>query len=397
MTLEGRHVVLGVTGGIACYKSCTIARRLTQLGAAVDVVLTDAASEFVGPVTFEALTGRPVLRSLWDPKRALDHINFARNPDLVLIAPATASFLARCAAGQATDALSAILLARDGKVLVAPAMNDRMFEHPATQQNLSLLKERGWATVGPEVGELAEGPSDQPGRMSEPETIVAEAERLMATGRLSGKTVVVTAGPTRESIDDVRVVTNRSSGKMGYELADRARGHGASVVLVSGPSSLSVPHGVELRRVESTLEMETRLNEVMPHADVLIMAAAPADFRPARRGQGKLPRSEGGLTIQMEPTADILTNTVQARKPGCFVVGFALESGEGKDRARAKLERKSLDLIVYNRADEPGAGFEVETNKVTVISSDAEDDIPMGTKAEVAEQIIRIVEDRFDG
>jgi len=217
MPFAGRHVVLGVSGGIACYKSCTLARRLTEAGAAVDVVLTAAAAEFVRPVTFEALTGRPVLTSLWERDRALAHIGLAREPDLVIVAPATANVLARAAMGLADDVLTALLLARTGPVLAAPAMNDAMYAHPATRANLKGLVARGWHLVGPDTGPLAEGPSDRPGRMSEPEAILAAAERLLEQrAPWQGKNVVVTAGPTREHLDPVRVVTNPSSGRMGY-------------------------------------------------------------------------------------------------------------------------------------------------------------------------------------
>src|SRR5437773_8511516 len=222
MSFAGRHVVLGVSGGIACYKSCTLARRLTEAGATVDVVLTASAAEFVRPLTFEALTGRPVLSSLWERGRALAHIGLAKTPDLVIVAPATAHVLARAAMGMADDLLTALLLARTGPILAAPAMNDAMYAHPATTANLKTLSQRGWHMVGPEIGALAEGPSERPGRMSEPETILAAAARLLGqdrTGKWAGKRVIVTAGATREHLDPVRVLTNPSSGRMGYALA----------------------------------------------------------------------------------------------------------------------------------------------------------------------------------
>jgi phosphopantothenoylcysteine decarboxylase/phosphopantothenate--cysteine ligase len=280
MALAGRHVVLGVSGGIACYKSCTLARRLAEEQAAVDVVLTAAAAEFVRPVTFEALTGRAVLTSLWEPDRALAHLALAREPDLVIIAPATAHLLARAAAGFADDLLSALLLARTGPVLVAPAMNDAMYAHPATQANLKILADRGWQFVGPETGALAEGPSERPGRMSEPETIFALAERLLL-GRAPwrGKTVLVTAGPTREHLDPVRVVTNPSSGRMGYALAARAYARGADVILVSGPTELPLPLGVTAHRVETTDELRQAVAALVPRAAVLFMAAAGSTGR----------------------------------------------------------------------------------------------------------------------
>jgi phosphopantothenoylcysteine decarboxylase/phosphopantothenate--cysteine ligase len=393
----GRHVVLGVSGGIACYKSCVLARRLTEAGARVDVVLTRSAAEFVRPVTFEALTGRPVLSSLWERDRALAHIRLAEGADLLLVAPATAQLLARAAQGMADDILTAILLARTGPVLAAPAMNDVMFAHEATARNIATLAARGWSFVGPEVGPLAEGPSERPGRMSEPETILAYAARVLGSGgRLAGRTVVVTAGPTREPIDPVRVVTNRSSGKMGYRLAEAAFERGANVVLVSGPVTLQAPVGVRLRSVETTQDLGQAVGEELPGADVLIMAAAPADFRPSRPSEAKRPRTEGALAIPMEPTADILRTTINARKPGSVIVGFALETGDAIQKARTKLEGKALDLIVVNDALEPGAGFDVDTNRVAILDREGNARVvPLASKREVAEAILDAVEERL--
>jgi phosphopantothenoylcysteine decarboxylase/phosphopantothenate--cysteine ligase len=390
----GRHVVLGVSGGIASYKSCFLARRLTEAGARVDAVLTAGAAEFVRPATFEALTGRPVLSSLWEPGRALDHIRLARESDLVILAPATAHLLARMAQGLADDALTALLLARSGPVLVAPAMNDAMFAAPATVRNLALLRERGVAVVGPASGPLAEGPSDQPGRMSEPETILHHATRLLRTGGpLAGKQVIVTAGPTREPLDPVRIVTNRSSGKMGFRLAQAAWYRGASVRLITGPSAEPAPEGVTLERIETTEEMERAVADALPFADVLIMAAAPADYRPARADATKRPRQEGTMHVDLEPTTDILTATRDRRKPGGIIVGFALETGDAMAKGRAKLTRKALDLIVVNDALEPGAGFEGDTNRVTILGKEgAHWEVPLASKSSVAESILDRVE-----
>ena len=393
----GRHVVLGVSGGIACYKSCVLARRLTEAGARVDVVLTRSAGEFVRPLTFEALTGRPVLSSLWERDRALAHIRLAEGADLLILAPATAQLLARAAQGMADDVLTAILLARTGPVLAAPAMNDVMYAHEATARNVKTLAARGWAFAGPEVGSLAEGPSDRPGRMSEPEVILAHAARVLGGGgRLTGRTVLVTAGPTREPIDPVRVVTNRSSGKMGYRLAEAAWERGAEVVLVSGPVSLQPPVGVRLRSVETTADLEAAVADELRQADVLIMAAAPADFRPSRPSDAKRPRTDGALAIPMEPTADILRATVAARKPGSVIVGFALETGDAIQKARGKLERKALDLIVVNDALEPGAGFDVDTNRVAILDREGNARVvPLSSKREVADAILDAVEERL--
>jgi phosphopantothenoylcysteine decarboxylase/phosphopantothenate--cysteine ligase len=390
----GRRVVLGVSGGIACYKSCTLARRLTEAGARVDVVLTPAAAEFVRPPTFEALTGRPVLGSLWEPGGALSHVRLGQQADLVLVAPATAHLLARMAQGVADDFLTTLLVAATGPVLLAPAMNDEMYAHPQTRANVERLRARGVGFVGPEVGALAEGPSERPGRMSEPETILAHAARLVrGSGQLRGRRVVVTAGPTRESIDPVRVVTNRSSGKMGYRLAEAAWERGADVVLISGPVALPPPIGVHLLGVETTQELEAAVRQELPGADVLIMAAAPADFRPSDPSDSKRARNDGALAIPMEPTVDILNATREQRRPGSVMVGFALETGDALAKGRAKLERKDLDLIVVNDALERGAGFEVDTNRVALLERDgAARILPLQSKREVAEAILDAVE-----
>jgi phosphopantothenoylcysteine decarboxylase / phosphopantothenate---cysteine ligase len=391
-----RHVVLGVSGGVASYKSCILARRLTEAGAEVDVVLTKGAGEFVGPVTFEALTGRPVLTSLWERGRALAHIRLGQESDLIVVAPATAHLIGRVAQGLADDILTAMLLARTAPLLLAPAMNDEMYARPETQANLDLLRSRGVALVGPEVGALAEGPSERAGRMSEPETIMAHGARLLSGGGLSGRRVVVTAGPTRESIDPVRIVTNRSSGKMGYRIAEAAWERGADVVLISGPVALQDPVGVAVRRVESTLEMELAVRAELPRADVLIMAAAPADFRPSSPTEGKRPRVDGALAVPMEPTGDVLDSTRDVRKAGSMIVGFALETGDALAKGLAKLERKGLDLIVVNDALEPGAGFEKDTNRVALLGRDGTRQIlPLQSKREVAEAILDRVEQNF--
>lgn len=394
MSLTGRRVVLGVSGGIASYKACTIARRLTEAGVSVEVVLTASGAEFVGPVTFEALTGRPVHTSLWDRDRALTHIRLARDPDLIVLAPATANLLARAAQGIADDLLTAILLAAPGPVLAAPAMNDDMFGHPATQANLAGLRRRGWTILGPAVGALAEGPSDRPGRMVEPEEVVAHVERLLRapTSRLRDKCIVVTAGPTREYLDTVRVLTNPSSGRMGYAVAAASFARGARVVLLSGPTSLPPPIGVELHRVESTEDLLSAVGRHLPDGDVLVMAAAPADFRPTNAGAAKRPRGDGPLDVRFTPTPDILETTIGARRPDAIVVGFALESGDGVTQARAKLARKQLDLVVLNHAGEAGAGFEVDTNRVALITASGVEELEVLPKRLVAERILDAVE-----
>jgi phosphopantothenoylcysteine decarboxylase/phosphopantothenate--cysteine ligase len=394
VTLTGRRVVLGVSGGIACYKSCIVARRLTELGAAVDVVLTRAATEFVRPVTFEALTRRPVLTSLWEPDRALSHIDLARGAELIALVPATAHLLARAAQGIADDLLAAMLLATDVPILAAPGMNDHMWAHPATRANLDILSARGWTFVGPVTGPLAEGPSDRPGRMAEPEEILVRIERALRSGsRLSGKQVVVTAGPTREPIDAVRVVTNPSSGRMGYALAARAFARGAEVILVSGPTSLEPPVGVSVVPVVSTDDLVGAMEKALPDADVVIMAAAPADYRPATVASGKPARKSGPITLSLTPTPDVLVATIGRRKARAVIVGFALETGpHAEARAREKLAGKQLDLVVLNRADEAGSGFESPTNHVVILSRDAADALEALPKSVVADRILDRVE-----
>lgn len=394
MLLRGRRIVLGVTGGIACYKSCILVRRLREAGAEVEVIVTRGAARFVRPLTFEALSGRPVHTSLWRAGAALDHVRLAEQADLVIVAPATAHLLARAALGLADDLLTSVLLARRGPVLVAPAMNDAMYAAPPVQAHLASLRARGWHVVGPAVGSLAERDSDLPGRMSEPETILLHAARVLApVGLLSGRRVLVTAGPTREAIDPVRVITNRSSGKMGYRLAEAAWRRGAHVTLISGPSAEAAPEGVDLVRVESTADLAARVGERLPEADVLIMAAAPADFRPTESAEVKRPRRDGDLLLAMEATKDILSTTRERRKPGAVMVGFALETGEALDRGRAKLKRKDLDLMVVNDALEPGAGFETDTNRVTILHRrDGDRPVPLQSKAAVAEAILDAVE-----
>lgn len=390
----GRHVVVGVSGGIASYKSCYLVRRLTEAGARVDVVMTPAACKFVRPMTFEALSGRPVSTSLWEPGQALAHIRLARDPHLLIVAPATAHLLARAAHGLADDLLTSILLARAAPVLLAPAMNDEMYASPATQDNLRVLRGRGFALVGPEAGALAEGPSERPGRMSEPDTILAHAARLLAAnGPLRGSRVVVTAGATREALDPVRIVTNRSSGKMGYRLAEAAWRRGAEVILIAGPSAEPPPIGVTLERIETTEEMERAVARALPTADALIMAAAPADYRAAEVASSKRPRQEGPLTVTLAPTRDILAATRPERKQDAVIVGFALETGDAEAKGRAKLERKDLDLIVVNDATESGAGFEVDTNRVTILGRNGGRwALPLQSKAAVADAILDRVE-----
>lgn len=391
---DGRRVLLGITGGIASYKTAWLARLLTQAGANVDVVMTRSAQEFIGAVTLQALTGRAVHTELFDSSDALDHIQLARAADLVVVAPATADFLARAANGNADDLLSACLLATAAPVLLVPAMNDRMWAHAQTQRNVARVRELGYRIVEPDTGALAAGEGSGPGRMPEPETILAHIGRMLEGARsLAGLTVVVTAGPTREPVDPVRFISNRSSGRMGVEIAAAAWRRGADVRLIAGPLTVAPPAGIEVSPVESTEEMASAVAAALPAADVLIMAAAPADFRPAVAATTKIKKRSEPKQVELVPTPDILLSTRDARKPGAIIVGFALETNDAVSNGRGKLAAKGLDLIVVNDATEAGAGFGVETNRVTILSrSGSEEDLPLMSKREVADAILDRVE-----
>lgn len=389
-----RHILLGVTGGIASYKSVILARRLTQAGATVDVVLTRAAREFVGAITFEAVTGRLVKHSLLGEGHALDHIHLARAADLVMVAPATADFLSRAATARADDLLTAVLLATDAPVLLSPAMNDRMWAHPLVQENVSRLSAAGYTVIDPDTGSLAEGESDAPGRMPEPESLLLHAARILeGGGDLAGRHVVVTAGPTREALDPVRFISNHSSGRMGVAIAQAAWLRGARVTLIAGPLSVPLPMGPEHVPVNSTQEMHDAVAAVLPDAEVLIMAAAPSDYRAASPSDRKLRREAGGRTIELTANTDILRDTMGLRRPGAVIVGFALETDDVIANARKKLASKKLDLLIVNDAREPGAGFEVDTNVVTFLEKDGHaSPLPLMPKAEVAHAILDRVE-----
>ena len=391
---DGRTVLLGVTGGIASYKSAWLARLLTKAGAGVDVVLTRSATEFVSALTFEALTGRPTHSGLFDAGAALEHIRLAKEADAIVVAPATADFLARAATGQAGDLLSAILLATKAPVLLVPAMNDHMWSHPQTQQNVNHLRTLGYLVLDPEDGDLAAGEGEGPGRMPEPETIFAHVGRMLEKrGKLFGRRVVVTAGPTREAIDPVRFISNHSSGKMGVALAAAAWRRGADVTLVAGPMSIAAPPGVEVRRVQTTEDMAAAVGALLPKADVLVMAAAPADFRPASAAASKIKKGKRAPVLSMAHTTDILASTIAKRRKGAIVVGFALETDDARAHGAKKLKDKALDLIVVNDATEEGAGFDVDTNRVTLLSrAGAEESLPLMSKAAVADAILDRVE-----
>lgn len=391
---SGCRILLGVTGGIASYKSAWLARLLTKAGAEVDVVMTRAATEFVGPVTFEALTGRPVHTGLFDPGRALDHIHLARSANAIVVAPATADFIARAATGQADDLLTACLLATEAPVLLVPAMNDRMWVHAQTRANVAHLRQLGVRVLDPDEGMLAAGEGEGPGRMPEPETIFAHVGRLLERdGSLAGRRVVVTAGPTQEPIDPVRFISNHSSGRMGVAIAAAAWRRGADVTLVAGPLSVKPPVGVKVKPVQTTAEMADAVRSELGAADVLVMAAAPADFRAERVASNKIKKGQAPSELALATTPDILATTRPARRDGTVVVGFALETENVLENARGKLARKDLDLIVVNDATEPGAGFGVDTNRVTLLARDgSEERLSLMPKTEVADVILDRVE-----
>jgi phosphopantothenoylcysteine decarboxylase / phosphopantothenate---cysteine ligase len=395
---NGRRVVLGVTGGIAAYKSVQLARDLTRLGARVEVILTPGAQRFVGALSFEGVTGGPVhselLASGPQPSEAAAlHIRLGREADVVVVAPATAELIAKAAHGRADDLLTTTLLVTRAPVLLCPAMNDRMFAHEQVQANLAHCRDGlGYRIAGPATGPLAAGEAEGAGRMLEPQEIVEHVGRALGeSASWTAKTVLITAGPTREPVDAVRYVGNRSSGRMGYALAAAAWRMGARVVLVSGPSSLTAPVGVELHRVQTAVEMNERVSALLPSADVAVFAAAVADYRPESPKAGKVKRSETGTSwsIDLVTNPDVALETRASRKPGSVAVGFALETHDLLANAKRKLDAKGFDLLVANDASEAGAGFEVETNRVTILAKDGTSEaLDLMSKDDVALEIL---------
>lgn len=398
-TLAASRVLLGVTGGIASYKAVTLARQLTQAGAEVDVIMTHGAQEFVGAVTFEGVTGRAVHTSMFAPRRALDHIRLPRAAQLIVVAPATADFLARAAAGRADDLLSACLLGADCPVMLVPAMNDRMWAHPQTRRNADHLRELGYTVLEPATGQLAVGEGSGPGRMPEPETVVAHVERaLCRRPALERRRIVVSAGATREPLDPVRFLSNYSSGKMGVALARSAWRAGAEVTLIAGHMDVEPPEGVHLAEAATASDMLREVRAALATADALIMAAAPADYAASEHAAKKIRRSGSPVTIALTPTEDILAATRGDRRRGAVIVGFALETGSDEESAVRKLREKALDLVVLNDACEEGAGFGGDTNRVTLLTSDgAREALPLMPKTQVADTIIARVEALLSG
>lgn len=385
--LRGKRIVLGVTGSIACYKAADLASKLTQAGADVDAILTESAAKFVTPLTFRSLTLRPVFTDMFDPNSPMaeEHVALARAADAMLIAPASATTLARLAHGMADNMVALTALATKAPLLIAPAMDSQMWEHPATRANAAALRERGAIFVGPAEGRLASGTMGL-GRMVETATLLgALRQALGASGDLAGRRIVVSAGGTHEPIDPVRFIGNRSSGKMGFAIAEMARDRGATVILVCGPSTLPTPYGVDRVDVATTAEMADAIARATDGCDALIMAAAPADFRAAHTAEQKIKRTGADLNIELTPNVDII-----ASLRGDFVkVGFAAETESVIEHAHAKIAKKGLDMIVANDVTAPQAGFAGDTNLVTLIDrgGDAED-LPLLTKHEVADRIL---------
>lgn len=389
--LKDAKIVLGVTGGIAVYKACDLVSRLKKQGAQVRVVLTEHAARFVPPLTFETLSGNPAYTDTFAPRAEMEHIALSKWADALVIAPATANCLAKLACGIGDDLLSTAALAMTAPLLIAPAMNANMWRHPATQANLETLLSRGARTVGPGVGHLACG-DDDVGRMAEPAEIVEALDGMLNARRdFEGVRVLVTAGPTVERIDPVRYITNRSTGKMGYAIAEAARDRGAEVALVSGPVNLAVPAGVHMVPVESSAQLCEAVLARGDWADVVIQAAAPADFRPAEYAESKIKKTGEGMTLRLENTTDIAAELGRRKRPGQVLVAFAAETDDMLENARSKLARKNADLIVANDVSRKDAGFGVDTNAVTLITGEGETALPLMSKRDVADGILDAV------
>ncbi len=391
--LAGKKIILGVTGGIAAYKAVEISRRLVDAGAHVAPVMTEGARHFLGPTTLSALASEPVQTELWDnPVTPIPHTRLGQDADLVLVAPATARLLAAYRMGLSTDLLTNILLATRAPVVVCPAMHTEMWEHPSVQDNIQVLRERRVHVVEPEEGRLAGGDVGA-GRLAAPEVVVAAVERVLSAGDLAGAKVVVSAGGTREPIDAVRVIANRSSGKQGYAVAAEAVSRGAEVTLVT-TVDLPPPPGSDVVEVETAAQMQSAMEKASSDHDVIVMSAAVADFRPVAVAANKLKKVDGVPDIALEPTADILAGLGASKREGQILVGFAAETDELRSNAAAKVAKKNLDLIVANDVSAPEVGFAHDTNAVTLLRPDAEPvEIDLASKREVARAVIDAIVD----
>jgi phosphopantothenoylcysteine decarboxylase/phosphopantothenate--cysteine ligase len=392
--IQGKRILIGVTGSIACYKAADLASKLTQLGAEVDVILTASGQRFVQPITFQSVTGRKAYADsdLWNDQGHVQHIGLGHEADLIVIAPVTANTMAKLAHGMADNLLTVTALAADCPLILAPAMDGGMFTHAATQANLETLKERGAVLVGPEEGRFASGMIGL-GRMSEPETILGHIRQTLgAGGPLTGQKVVVTAGGTQEPLDPVRYLTNRSSGKQGYALTQAAVDLGAEVILIFAPTALTPPVGATLVPVRTAAEMAAAVKENISQADVLLMAAAVADFRPGEVAPEKIKKGQSGMSLELTRTTDILAGIgAQKKKTGYprALVGFAAESEDLIANAEKKLAAKSLDLIAANDISASDAGFGVDTNQITLLFADGrKEELPLASKSEVAARIL---------
>lgn len=395
LPLEGRHVVLGVTGSIAAYKAADLASKIRQAGASLEVVMTPAATQFVTPLTFQSLAGRDVVVDMFAAAEAEAHIEVARRADAMVIAPATADCIANVAHGATPDMVTTTALATDAPILVAPAMDNQMWANPATQANVHTLQMRGVTFVGPEEGRLATGRVG-PGRLAEPVTILGALRAVIGrlTGDFRGRHVVVTAGPTQEPVDPVRFVGNRSSGRMGFAIAEAARDRGARVTLIAGPVALPTPYGVDRVDVGTVAGLLDALQEAARMSDAIIMAAAPADFRPKAAAGQKIKKEEGkdALVVELEKTPDIIASV----EGGGVRVGFAAETHDFEKHAREKLVRKRLHFNVLNDVTAPGSGFGTETNEVTIFCDDGTaEKLPLVSKYGVANRILDRVASRF--
>ena len=393
--LASKTIVLGITGSIAAYKAAEIASKLTQAGARVEVVMTKEATKFITPLTLRNLTGRPVVSDMWElnSEFSVEHVALAEAADVVVIAPATANIIAKLASGIADDMLTCLVLATKAPIIIAPAMNDNMFQNQVTQDNLSKLKARGFTIISPSYGRLASGKVGQ-GRLAELEEIIDTIKMVLEKrGDLAGKRIVVTAGGTREPIDPVRFISNRSSGKMGYSIAEEARDRGAEVTLISA-STLPQPQGVKFIQVETALEMKRAVQGALNDAHALIMAAAVADYKPIKMEKEKIKKDSPTLLLELERTPDILGEV-----EGDFLkIGFAAESKDLLKNAQAKLEAKNLDLVVANDITEPDSGFGSDKNKVTLIFKDGRvEELPLLPKREVAQKILDKVAELLAG
>jgi phosphopantothenoylcysteine decarboxylase/phosphopantothenate--cysteine ligase len=397
MIFKDKRILLGVSGGIAAYKAAEVARLVAGDGAQVKVVMTRAAQEFIGPMTFAALTGQPVATTLWGDKiNPLEHVHLGQKVDAIALVPATANLIGKMANGIGDDLLTTILLAASRPILVCPAMNCEMWANPAVQHNVERLKDRGLEVMPPVCGDLACGVKGH-GRLPEPPDIFEALARLVSPQDLAGRRLLVTAGPTQEDLDPVRFLTNRSSGKMGYALARVARRRGAQVTLVTGPTALPHPYGVELVRVRTAMEMLKEVWDRFPACDALLMAAAVGDYRAESLSPQKLKRGPQAVQVHLVQNPDILKE-IAPLKTHQVVVGFAAETGDLQAEAARKLREKNLDLIVANQVNRPDCGFAVDTNEVTLLPREgAARHLPLMTKEEVAERIMEWLAPRLGG